>query len=89
MSEFSEGTRAQAGTAADRAPLKAIGATAVGSGAVGILVATADWANTMVQQGHYVVPDNALMVMWATALAPLAELIYRIVFTRIQKAAEE
>lgn len=88
MSQDQE-TRTRSGTPADRAPLKAIGSTATASGAVGLLVATADWANTMVQAGHWVVPDNALMVMWATALAPMAMLIYHIVFNRLQKVAEQ
>lgn len=80
-------TRSRSGTPADRSSIQAIGGTAVASGAVGLLVSTADWANTMVQEHHWVTPDNALMVMWATALAPMAQLIYHIIWKRLQKLA--
>lgn len=86
MSQDQE-TRSRSGTPADRASIKTIGATAVGSGAVGLLVATADWANNMVEAHHWLTPDNALMVMWATALAPMAQLIYHIMWKRLQKVA--
>lgn len=81
-------TRSRSGSTADRAPLKAIGGTAAASGVVGLLVATADWASNMVEAHHWLTPDNALMVLWATALAPMAHLAYQIVLNRLKKAAE-
>lgn len=82
-------TRSRAGTAADRSPLKDLGGTAMGSGIIGLLVGSLDWLSEIQAAHHYVPPEHALLVMYATALAPTAQLLYRIWMNRLQKAAGE
>lgn len=85
-------TRSRTGTAADRkpdSPVKQIGGMATTSGVVGLLVGTADYLIKVKEANEWLSPDNALVVLWATALAPLFLLVYKIVENRLKKAAGE
>jgi hypothetical protein len=81
--------RARAGTPADRSPFKDAGSTAIGAGALGVLIGTGDWLSEIQAAHHYVPPEHALVVIYATALAPIARLIYKIWINRLEKAAGE
>lgn len=81
--------RARAGTVADRSPLQATAGTSTLSGAVGLFAGTVDWWIKCYSAHQIVVPDNAMIILWGTALAPMFQLIYHIVMNKLQKAANE
>lgn len=81
--------RARNGSPADRSPMQAASNYSTASGAVGLLVGTADWWYKCHVAHQIVMPDNALLVMWATALAPTLILMKKIVDNKLSKAAGE
>ena len=84
-----EATRERPGTPADRSALKSIGGMSTTSGAIGMLVASADYLLKCRDAHAWVTPDNALLVMWATALAPIFLLLNIIIQKRLKKIADE
>ncbi len=63
--------------------------TAVASGVIGLLAATLDYAWDCSEAHKWLRPDDALIVLWVSAIAPAVHLTWKIFINWLEKHAGE